>query len=83
MLYNDDNSNNSNSIHDKSVRNLAVDNPRGDFCCPQFPGRNEIWDIVFLRGRDNWRMRGKIYGARTRSNPRVTPVVHLLRVPVI
>ena len=27
-----------------------------------------------------WR---KIYGARTRSNPRVTPVVHLLRVPVI
>lgn len=44
MLYNDDNGNNSNSIHDKSVRNLAVDNPRGDFCCPQFPGRNEIWD---------------------------------------
>lgn len=70
VLYNDDNSNNSNSIHDKSVRNVAVDNPRGDFCYPQFPGRNEIWDIVFL-----------IIG-RTRSNLRVTPVVHLLRVPV-
>ena len=33
---------------------IAVDNPRGGFCCPWFPGRNEIWNVVYW-GKDNWR----------------------------
>ena len=52
MLYNDDNSNNCNSIYENSVQNLAADNPRGGFYCPQFSGQNEIWNC-FLRGKDN------------------------------
>ena len=28
-----------------------MDNPPGGFCCPQFPGRNEIWSVVLLGGR--------------------------------
>ena len=59
MLSNDDNGNDNNnnnrSIHDNNVGNLALDNLRGGFCCPQFQGRNDIWNVVFLGGKDNWR----------------------------
>ena len=59
-------------------------NPRGGFCYPRFPGRNEIWNDVLLGGRIIGEPRGKKNGARTRSNrnPLVTPGDRLLRVPV-
>ena len=34
-------------------------NPRGGFCYPRFPGRNEIWNDVLLGGRIIGEPRGK------------------------
>ena len=57
VLYNDDNSNNNdNSIHNNNNENLAADNPSDGVYCLRFLVLNDIWNVDFWVGKDNWRI---------------------------